>query len=74
MYVRKLDSTIIREISEGAHVINIETGEDYIINKIGAIFLKEVGENIQEVDTIVKHLVDIFEEHLMAHQTLCAFL
>lgn len=76
MYVRKLDTTIIREISEGAHVINIETGEDFIVNEIGAIFLQEVGENIQEVDTIVKRLVDIFEgvSYEQIRNDFCEFL
>lgn len=38
MYVRKLDSTIVREIAGGGQVINVNTGEDCNVNETGLLF------------------------------------
>ena len=39
MYVRKLNSTIVREVTGGGQVINVETGEDCNVNETGLLFL-----------------------------------
>ena len=61
MYVRLLDSTIVREVTGGGHVINIETGEDCCINETGLLFLSYIDERVQDVRLILDELYNHFE-------------
>lgn len=62
MYVRKLYSTIVREVPGGGQVINVETGEDCIVNETGLLFLRFINERVQNVDIIVQNICSSFED------------
>lgn len=76
MYVRKLHSTIIREFAGGGQVINVETGEDCIINDTGMLFLSFITEQAQSIDVIVQYLYNYFGqvELNVIKNDLCEFL
>ena len=61
MYVRLLESTIVRETAEGGLVINVESGEDCIVNETGVIFMNALNGRVQDVDTIVHQLETDFD-------------
>lgn len=62
MFVRKLDTTIVREVEGGGQVINVETGEDCIVNETGLLFLRFINEHVQDVDIIVQNICSSFED------------
>lgn len=56
MYVKLLESTIVREAAEGGLVINVESGEDCFVNESGVFFMNALNGCVQDVDTIVHQL------------------
>lgn len=76
MFVRKLDTTIVREVEGGGQVINAETGEDCIVNETGLLFLRFINERVQDVDIIVHNICRDFEyvESEDVKKDFCEFL
>ena len=62
MYVRKLDSTIVREVAGGGQVINVNTGDDCNVNETGLLFLGFIDERAQNVDMILNSIYNCFED------------
>ena len=62
MYVRRLDSTIVREVAGGGQVINVNTGEDCNVNETGQLFLSFIDERVQNVDTILNSIYNCYED------------
>lgn len=61
MWVRKLDSTIVREIDDGGLVINTETGYSCTVNETGLLFMKAIDERVQDMYVIAQYLHNSFE-------------
>lgn len=61
MFVRKVDSTIVREVEGGGQVINGETGEDCTINETGLLFWSFINERVQDEDVILDAICNCFE-------------
>lgn len=61
MFIRKLDSTIVREVKGGGQVINIETGDDCIVNETGFIFLHYIDERVQDAQLVFDKIYNRFE-------------
>ena len=63
MYVRKPDSTIVREIDEDkTFVLNINTGDSYIYDGVSNIFLNVLDGSVQNTNELVKQLYLLFED------------
>jgi len=62
MYVRRLDSTIVREVAGGGQVINVNTGEDCNVNETGQLFLSFIDERVQNVETILNSIYNCYED------------
>ena len=76
MFVRKLDTTIVREVEGGGQVINAETGEDCNVNETGLLFFRFISERVQDVDTIVKSICSNFKDikYEEVKKDFCEFL
>lgn len=60
MFVRLLESTIVREVTQGAQVINIETGEDCVVNNTGLLFLQSLDGSVQNIEILIESLAISF--------------
>ena len=56
MFVRLLDSTIVREVAQGAQIVNLETGEDCVVNATGLSFLRVLNGSVQSIDMLAETL------------------
>ncbi len=61
MFVKRLDSTIVRVLKNGSVlVLNIETGEHIILDEIGGTFISKVSTKSQDIDEICVSLLPMF--------------
>ena len=62
MFVRKLETTIVRTVTGGGLVINTDTGVSLTVNSTGLLFLRKISNRAQEVGVIVQELCNYFED------------
>lgn len=61
MFVKRLDSTIVRTLKDGSVLaLNVETGEHIVIDEVGGAFIKKVLTKAQDVDEICLSLMSMY--------------
>lgn len=62
MFVRKSEYTIIRETPEGAFLVNVENGEECVLNEAGCAFVQALDGSVQEVKNLAECMVELFDD------------
>ncbi len=61
MFVKRLDSTIVRALKDGsALAFNVETGEHIVLDEVGGAFISKVLTKAQDVDNICLSLMSMY--------------
>lgn len=61
MWVRKFESTIVREIEGGGLIINSETGYSNTVNETGLLYMKAIDEHVKDMYEIALNLHNTFD-------------
>lgn len=62
MFVKLLETTIIREHDDGSLILNSDTGESLYVNRTGLLFLKVLDGTIQDTEHILQLLSKLFDD------------